>query len=76
MAAYCLVVFLLCGCFAVANSFTGAKETFNVKPNGKLSHAEVKLVMTGASSNLHSDLAACHPAVALIIFRLQLYLCE
>ena len=47
MAVYCSVVFLLCGCFAVANSFTGAQETFNVKPDGKLSHAEVKLVMMG-----------------------------
>ena len=48
MAVLCFVVPLLLGCFAVATSSTGNHETFNVKPDGKLAHTEVKLV-TGLS---------------------------
>ena len=49
---YFITVPLLLGCFAVASSSTGTHESFNVKPDGKLAHAEIKLV-TGLSCPLH-----------------------
>ena len=49
---YFITVPLLLGCFAVASSSTGTHESFNVKPDGKLAHAEIKLV-TGLSCQLH-----------------------